>query len=60
MKNIPYLFYKQIVMRIPALSSDYLVSGRLDEIIAKEKFDNSLSALLNEVISRALVNYMFI
>lgn len=32
-------------MRNPALSSDYLVSGKLDEIIAKREFDNSLSLI---------------
>lgn len=40
-------------MRIPALSSDYLVSGRLEEIIAKEEFDNSLS-----LVSRDFYEYI--
>ncbi|MFD2902565.1 lantibiotic dehydratase [Sphingobacterium anhuiense] len=53
MKKIPYLFYKQIVMRAPTLSSDYLVSGKLDEIIATRDFDNSLS-----IVSKDFYNHL--
>ncbi|MDM8173650.1 lantibiotic dehydratase [Olivibacter sp. 47] len=48
MKSIPYLYYKQIVLRTPSFPSKYVIRGELDKIVARNDFKNSLAVTSRE------------